>query len=54
VADATWERLRGIMSSDKKARRAVPAFVLADRIGSAAEGCVVEEAVLKAAFEEMV
>jgi 3-dehydroquinate synthase len=54
LADAvTWERLREAMSADKKARHSVPTFVLADRIGSVSEGCVVPEAVLKAAFDAM-
>jgi len=54
LADAvTWEPLREAMSADKKARRSVPTFVLADRIGSVSEGCEVPEAVLKAAFDEM-
>lgn len=53
VAAATWARVREAMSADKKARRSVPALVLADRLGSVAEGCVVDEAVLQAVFENM-
>lgn len=53
AAEVTWERLRAAMAADKKARRSVPTFVLADRIGSVSEGCEVPEAVLKAAFDEM-
>lgn len=53
AGDVTWERLREAMSADKKARRSVPTFVLADRIGSVSEGCEVPEAVLKDAFDEM-
>jgi len=53
AADVTWERLREAMAADKKARRSVPTFVLADRIGSVSEGCEVPETVLKAAFDEM-
>lgn len=53
LADVSWERLRAAMSSDKKARRSVPAFVLANRIGAVTEGCVVNEAALQMAFEKM-
>lgn len=49
----TWEQLSKAMSSDKKARRSVPTFVLADQIGSVSEGCEVSEAVLKTVFDEM-
>ncbi len=52
-SDITWDRLREAMSSDKKASRSVPSFVLANRVGRVTEGCVVSEAVLKAAFDEM-
>lgn len=49
----TWEALRDAMAADKKARCAVPTFVLAERIGSVMFNCAVEEDVLKAAFEDM-
>jgi len=49
----TWEALREAMAADKKARWAIPTFVLAERIGSVMFNCAVGEDVLKEAFEAM-
>ena len=43
----TWSALREAMSSDKKAVRAVPTFVLAKSIGAVDFGCDVSEAILE-------
>ncbi len=47
---ALWPALTRAMTSDKKTVGGVPRFVLAERIGHAATGCVVEEAVLRDVF----
>jgi len=39
------------MAADKKARNAVPTFVLADRIGSVMFNCAVSEDVLETGFK---
>jgi 3-dehydroquinate synthase len=49
----TWEALREAMAADKKARRAVPTFVLAERIGSVMFNCVVQDDVLESTFRAM-
>jgi 3-dehydroquinate synthase len=49
----TWESLRDAMAADKKARRAIPTFVLAEKIGSVVFNCEVPEAVLEGAFRDM-
>jgi 3-dehydroquinate synthase len=51
--DVTWPLLRDAMASDKKARSAVPTFVLTERIGSAAFNCDVAETVLEETFAGM-
>jgi 3-dehydroquinate synthase len=51
--DVSWTQLREAMASDKKARHAVPTFVLADRLGAVAPGCEVADDVLKATFDAM-
>jgi 3-dehydroquinate synthetase len=51
--DVSWRQLREAMASDKKARHAVPTFVLADRLGAVAPGCEVADDVLKATFDAM-
>ncbi len=48
-----WAALREAMSADKKARSAVPTFVLAERIGSVVFNCVVPDDVLETAFDAM-
>ena len=45
-----WERLRAVMSADKKAERRVPMFVLAEDIGAVRFGCEVPEQELQRAY----
>ncbi len=45
-----WGRLRAVMSSDKKADRQVPMFVLVEDMGTVHFGCEVPEDVLQAAY----
>jgi 3-dehydroquinate synthase len=45
-----WEKLRGAMAADKKTRGRIPRFVLAERLGSVAFGCAVDDDLLKEAF----
>jgi 3-dehydroquinate synthase len=47
----TWDALREAMSSDKKAQRAVPTFVLAKSIGAVEFGCDVSEDALRDCWE---
>jgi len=47
---ASWEELRKAMAADKKTRRSVPHFVLADDLGSVVFGCEVPEEVLASTF----
>jgi 3-dehydroquinate synthase len=49
--DPGWERLRAVMSADKKAERRVPTFVLAEAIGRVRHGCRVSEQMLVAAYQ---
>lgn len=46
----TWEALRKVMSSDKKAQRAIPTFVLAKKIGEVDFGCDVSDSDLEECF----
>ena len=48
-----WERLRAVMSTDKKAERQIPHFVLAEAIGSVRFGCEVPEDILKTVYREL-
>ncbi len=47
-----WDRLREAMSSDKKANRQVPRFVLAESMGSVQFGCDVSEEAMRATYDE--
>ncbi|MBT3191208.1 MAG: 3-dehydroquinate synthase [Verrucomicrobia bacterium] len=49
-----WKALRSAMASDKKARSAIPTFVLSDVMGSVAFNCDVPEDALEAAFSALV
>lgn len=49
----SWNQLREVMASDKKAVRAVPTFVLAERIGFVREGFHVEESILQNIYEQL-
>jgi 3-dehydroquinate synthase len=49
----TWERLRQAMSLDKKSVGSRPRWVLAERLGAVAYGCVVPEAKLDRVFREL-
>jgi 3-dehydroquinate synthase len=46
----TWDTVRDLMRSDKKARQSVPRFVLAERLGSVIFGCTVPEEVQQSVF----
>ncbi len=48
-----WSALRAVMSTDKKAARQVPLFVLAERIGSVRVGVQVPEPELVATYETL-
>ena len=52
-AELGWEKLRSIMSADKKAEKAVPTFVLASEIGKVKFGCKVDEEMLLSAWSAM-
>ena len=47
---ASWEELRMAMAADKKTRRSVPRFVLAEDLGSVVFGCEVPEEILASTF----
>jgi len=49
--DAAWPELRKAVDADKKTRGRVPRFVLADRIGSVAYGCEVDEDVMEETYK---
>jgi 3-dehydroquinate synthase len=52
LSDAiNWGNLRSAMASDKKARRSVPTFVLAERIGSVVFNCDVPEETLEQVYQ---
>ncbi len=51
--DVEWNPLRAVMSTDKKAQRGVPKFVLAERIGAVQFGFEVSEEALEAAYRSL-
>ena len=48
----SWEKLREVMSADKKSQMAIPKFVLAKAIGEVDFGCSVTENLLSESWEE--
>jgi 3-dehydroquinate synthase len=48
--ELSWEKLRDIMSADKKAERAIPSFVLASEVGKVDFGCKIGEESLRQAW----
>jgi 3-dehydroquinate synthase len=51
--DVGWDALRAVMSTDKKAQRGLPKFVLIPEIGHARFGCEVSEDILRRAYTEI-
>lgn len=52
AGEVTWTALRKAMAADKKANRAIPTFVLAQRIGAVVFNCEVPEDTLETVFEQ--
>lgn len=50
MAGTTWESLRAVMASDKKARNRELRFVLAEKMGSVVFGCEVAEAEMEKVY----
>lgn len=51
--DPGWDLLRKVMSTDKKAQRGLPKFVLVPQVGEARFGCEVPEDLLRQAYERI-
>lgn len=49
----SWESVREVMASDKKAKGGVPTFVLASALGSVSHGVEVPEGVLASAYQQL-
>ncbi len=48
-----WTELRDIMSTDKKAKCAIPSFVLAKELGQVSFGCEISEALLEKCWQTL-